>query len=217
MLGELGEAARRNRETLSGLRARLRSVAEADRAAAASIATLRERLARVERQQDDALRGERFEEADALNGTLEDLRSALAGAEGERRAAAGERTRLEAEARAIFSDSLAVATEGVLSLQKGVEERGRDLASFRREACSRAAAGRDRLSAEEEQLRIKEHHVARDTALVEEERQQVERAIADQTTELDASVAAMRADHAKLVGEVAELERLLEEKRRQGE
>ena len=58
--------------------------------------------------------------------------------------------------------------------------------------------------------------MALDTKLVQEETQQVERAITDQTNDLDATVTSLREQHATLVRDVADLERRLEIKRREG-
>ena len=55
-----------------------------------------------------------------------------------------------------------------------------------------------------------------ETKLVEEETHQVNKAIEDQTNELNAQVADMRSRHEQLVLDVAELEQLLEAKRREG-
>ena len=45
----------------------------------------------------------------------------------------------------------------------GAEERTGEIAAFRRDAFARHGATRDRLSNEEEQLRLKEDHVAMDS------------------------------------------------------
>lgn len=215
-LSELTGAARRARESVAAIKARLRAVANEDRRVADSIVTLRERLARVERQQNDAIRAEQFEAAEALNGTLEDVRAALVASEADKAAVAAERAALDAEQRAAFQGTLSDASQFAAALKRCVEERAELAAAFRREAQLRHATTRDRLATEAEQLRLKEDHVSRDTQLVAEENQQIARTITEQTTELDASVASLQVTHARLKAEVAELERQLEERRRQG-
>lgn len=213
---DLIDLAKRHRARLAELQARGRALQEADRRAVEDVRAIRERLARVEAQQDDAMRSEQFEVADSLNGTIESLRSALSSAEAVRRKIASDRTALEAEQTEVFNEGLAATTETFMGLKRYSDDREAALSSFRRDATARHNSTRDRLATEEEQLRLKEEHVALDTKLVEEETQQVERAISDQTNELDSQVTEMRARHARLVTEVAELERLLEEKRREG-
>jgi len=215
-LAGLRDAAAKTRARTVELKLRLRNLMEADRRGAADVVTLRERLARVEAQQDDAMRSEQFEVAESLNGTLEALRGTLAAAEGERRKQAAARLAVEAEQRELAAGAVAMASEAVVALVRYVEDREVEVDKYRRDAVSRATATHDRLANDEEQLRLKEEHVDLDQKLVEEEKLQVARAITDQTTELDAQVAHMRTEHERLAGEVAELERALEAKRREG-
>jgi hypothetical protein len=212
----LNDAASATRAKLAAVKVRLRSLLDADRKSNADIEVLRERLARVEAQQDEAIKGEHFEAAEALNGTLEGLRSALSAAETGKRQVALERASVESQQHEIFSESLTVVTESVMGLKKYVDDRELLLSKFRREALTKHTATTDRLANEEEQLRLKEEHVELDQKLVEEEKHQVEKAITDQTTELDTQVEQLRNKHTTLAAEVLELEKLLEVKRREG-
>ena len=73
----------------------------------------------------------------------------------------------------------------------------------------------EKLTSDEEQAQLKAKHVQAETQTVESEARQVESIISEQTGELVKLSAEVKAKHATLSGEVLELERLLEAKRRE--
>ena len=213
VLATLADAAAAGRTRLADLKHRLRSLADADRRIASELASLADQAAAAEAAQDDALRAEAFDRADALNATIDAVRSATAAAVARRSALAAERTSLEAAQEAAFDEAQAVTSEAVVGLRAYLDDRRSGLATHARASVSEATSLRDRIGNEEEQLRLKEAHVARDRDLVAEETAQVASAIAEQTNDLEARVRDLRARHASLVEDVAELERKLAAKR----
>lgn len=216
VVADLDGAARQLRMRLAEIKQRLRTTVEADRKAGVELSALRDSLAQREAEQDDAIRHERFEAAEALNAALEEIRTRLARSEATRKSLAAQRAGIEAEQEAAFAESLAASSDAVMGLKRYTDDRETVLSAFGRDAHTRLMAASDRIENDEEQLRLKEEHVRLETKLVEEETQQVHRAIEDQTNELNAQVADMRARHEQLVLDVAELERQLELRRREG-
>lgn len=215
VIAELDGAARKLRMRLAEIKQKLRASVDSDKRAAAELSATRDRLAQKEAEQDDAIRHERFEAAEALNAAIEETRAKVARCEQVRRQIASERASLEAEQEAAFAESLAASSDAVLGLKRYSDDREDVLHVFCREALTRLTSASDRIANDEEQLRLKEDHVRLETKLVDEETQQVHRAITDQTDELNAQVTEMRARHTQLVQDVADLERQLEAKRKE--
>jgi regulator of replication initiation timing len=188
VIAELDGAARKLRVRLAEIKQKLRASVEADKKVSLELSAVRDRLAQKEAEQDDAIRHERFEAAEALNAAIEDARTKVARCEQQRRQIAGERAALEAEQEAAFAESLAASSDAVMGLKRYADDREHTLHVFGREALTRLTTASDRIANDEEQLRLKEEHVRLETKLVDEETQQVHRAITDQTDELNAQV-----------------------------
>ena len=214
VVSSLGEASRVARLRLADLKARLRSLHSEVSVASDAVARLQLAVTDLELRQDESVRGERYEEAEALALELKALQTgALAAASSKRAALLQQRSALEREVEGAFEEISAAARETVSGLGSYAVERAGVLASFRGSAHGAHAAAGDRIVVEEEQLRLKEKGVDNESALVEEERAGVETTIAEQTTALVEACTAQREAHERLVGEVAELERALAAKR----
>lgn len=165
-LTDLNDAARRTRMRLADLKIRLRGLVDQDRKASAEVDKLQLKVSEIESKQDEAIKNEQFEEAEALNESLDSVKGSLAAAEGRRKVISDEKQRVEAEQAQVFSESLAVTSMTVVGLKQYNEDRVNKLTTFRKEANSRHSVVIERVHDQEEQLRLKEEHVARDIKTV---------------------------------------------------
>lgn len=214
-ISALHEAAQSTRLRLADVKIRLRALGDEDRAAQVEVDKVRAKLGEVEAAQDEAVRSEAFEDAERLSQQLDSLKGSLAVAENKRQTVLDRKARAEEEQEAALQEHMAVTNECLTGLQGYESDRTVALSSFLREALTKHSVGMERIKGEEEQLRLKQEHVARESVLVGEEEQQVERAISEQTEELNRTVTELREKHVRLTDEVAELERLLEAKKRE--
>ena len=122
---------------------------------------------------------------------------------------------VEANQQQVFAEARAASTLALQGLKVYGEERSTALSSFRNQVYTTHTSLNEKLTSDEEQAQLKAKHVQAETLTVESEARQVESIISEQTGELVKLSAEVKEKHAILTGEVLELERLLEAKRRE--
>jgi IgA-specific serine endopeptidase len=215
VVADLEEASRTNRMRLADLKIRARQLAENEKERSAEVEKLKAKVAEASAKQDEAIRHEQFEEAERLNEALDAAKGSLTAAEGRRMHVLQLKAEVEANQQQVFAEARAASTLALQGLKVYGEERSIALSSFRKQVYTTHTSLNEKLTSDEEQAQLKAKHVQAETLTVESEARQVESIISEQTGELVKLSAEVKEKHAILTGEVLELERLLEAKRRE--
>jgi len=215
VVADLEEASRTNRMRLADLKIRARQLADNEKERSAEVEKLKAKVAEASAKQDEAIRHEQFEEAERLNEALDAAKGSLTAAEGRRMQVLQSKAEVEANQQQVFADARAASNLALLGLKLYGDERNTALSAFRNQVHATHVALNEKLTSDEEQAQLKAKHVQAETQTVESEARQVESIISEQTGELVKLSAEVKAKHATLSGEVLELERLLEAKRRE--
>lgn len=215
VVADLEEASRTNRMRLADLKIRARQLADNEKERSAEVEKLKAKVAEASAKQDEAIRHEQFEEAERLNEALDAAKGSLTAAEGRRMQVLQSKAEVEASQQQVFADARAASNLALLGLKLYGEERNTALLAFKNQVHATHVVLNEKLTSDEEQAQLKAKHVQAETQTVESEARQVESIISEQTGELVKLSAEVKAKHATLSGEVLELERLLEAKRRE--
>ncbi|CAE7570318.1 unnamed protein product [Symbiodinium sp. CCMP2456] len=188
------------------------SCLSASQQTADSIAELRQRLTKTEADQNQLCDNEQFEEADALDCTIQGLKDEIS--------KELEEVAIGAKKMVTFAESLLSLTRSRISVANDALDRaevlrkeGAEDFQVTEERCLRHLQAEEaRIEAERKRMDLAQSHIEKDSQNLKEEWQQVTEAIDQQTTEDTAEREKASHERAALDEEIQELERRLSQK-----
>lgn len=177
-----------------------------------NIAALREKLERTEADQNSLCDKEQYEEADALDATIQELKDMIS-KELEEVASGAKKLVIFAENLLGLTRDRASLSVQALERVEALELEGKEAFRETEERCQRRVSAEEaRMESERKRMDLAQSHLQKDSENLQEEWQQVNEAIDQQTTEDVAERDKAVSQRGKLDEEIQELERLLASK-----
>eukprot|EP01138_Halocafeteria_seosinensis_P013682 gb/GECG01013973.1/.p1 GENE.gb/GECG01013973.1/~~gb/GECG01013973.1/.p1 ORF type:complete len:1315 (+),score=362.44 gb/GECG01013973.1/:1-3945(+) len=195
----------------------IRELSETRKKTDERIADLQKEVARTQKDVDQAVSAEEFENAEALNQTLESFKYELEDALQQQDQQTNRLVELEDERASLLDDTSQALEKLVTKLSEGKSFAKSSLDQTKRTLEEHRQSVKEKVDHERQQLNFKQARVERELNHIKEERSTVETAISEEGGAVERERDQVEQDMRKLSEEIKELERKLEQKRHQHE